>query len=173
MIILSASISVLFVACFTLFCNSYLIDYNIHLFFSGVVIRFITEFLDVIPASLLLIFSGWLMDSINFVPRFGDSAIIYLLFYGIYRYMLANNVHYAEKFGTIVVQILNFIFILYACFVNFENFSVSVVILAIVFSQVMVYFLEIILFKINLWVAQKKDKNPFHVAQDFFKNSGS
>lgn len=165
------SCSILFVFCLTLFCNACLLQYNLYIIFAGAIIRTVSEMLDIVPASLLLIFSGLLLDALNFTSYFGGAAAIYLFFYGIYRYILENNKNFIENFPFVVVHSLNLVFIAYFAATQMTKPRALSLIPTVIFSQVMTYFLEKILSKISMFLFPKVDKNPFNIAQNFSKNS--
>lgn len=162
---------VLFVFGLNAMCNAFLVQYDLHVVLAGVIIRVVSEWLAIAPASILLIFSGLSLDSINFAPYFGGSAMIYLFFYGVYRYVLENNKRYIENFPCIMVQSSNFIFIIYFVATQMTGGRIYSLGTTIILSQILIYFFEKFLFRITTLTLPKVDKNPFNIAQNFSKNS--
>lgn len=161
-------LSVLSVFFSCIFCNAFLMQYNLYIVLAGAIIRIVSELLDIVPATILLIFNGLLLDAMNFSPHFGGSVVIYLLFYGIYRYVSENNKNFIENFSSIMVQTLNLVFILYFGIVQMQ---VIPLLQTIILSQIVVYFLDRGLVRLNAWIFKKRDKNPFNIARNFSKNT--
>lgn len=168
---LYVSCSILSVFLLTMLCNIYLLRYNLYIISAGVVIGLVSDILDVVPASIILVLSGLLVDALNFMPHFGGSAILYLLLYGLYRYVLENNKNLVENFSEIMLQGTNLIFIFYFATTKMTGSRASQLFTTIVLSQIIVQMISRIYTSATKQMIKKKEKNPFNIAKNFSKNS--
>lgn len=171
MMVLVSSVAILLVFCLMNLINAFLLNFNICVILSGAIICFVTRLSSTFLIVFLLVCGGLFLDALTFNYRFGDSVFIYLIFYVFYPLLEAKLTSVPRQTSIILAQLCNVTFILYEYIMHHVSFYTKDFLATLIFSQVIVYFFDKVFVSICALVESKKERNPFNITQNIFKNN--
>jgi hypothetical protein len=169
MLPLFVSLLALFVVYSSLAVNTLAYLVGIHIVAMGAIFRSIARFLDRIQASVILIFVGFLFDSLNFSENFGMSVFLLLFLYGLHMSITDNHAEFEGRLDLFTVQVSNMVFFSHELFLSDKNFWELACLASLILSQIFAYLFDFFVFKAVKYLAKRADNNSFQVASNFFQ----